>query len=60
MNLDKHYIFLLPVTDEEIKLLNSSDISTEHQQGKTYTGQVQTDCFCQENILDRQTNANLN
>jgi hypothetical protein len=24
----------------------------ENQQGKTYIGQVQADCFCQVNILD--------
>ena len=32
----------------------------KNQQGKTYISQVQTDCFCQVNILDRQTNRNFN
>jgi hypothetical protein len=32
----------------------------ENQQGKTYIGQVQADCFCQVNILDWQTNPNIN
>jgi hypothetical protein len=29
----------------------NSDIQMENQQGKTYIGQVQTDCFCQVNIF---------
>jgi hypothetical protein len=36
---------MLPVTEEEMEVL-------ENQQGKTYIGQVQADCFCQVNILD--------
>jgi hypothetical protein len=32
---------------------------SEHEQGKTYIGQVQADCFCQVNILDRQSNPTI-
>jgi hypothetical protein len=32
---------------------------SENRQGKTYIGQVQADCFCQVNILDRQTNPTI-
>ena len=41
-----------------MEVLCNSDIQMENQQGKTYIGQVQADCFCQVNILDRQTNPN--
>ena len=47
--------FLLPGTDAEMEHLND----TENQQGKTYIGQVQADCFCQVNILDGQTNPTI-
>ena len=47
-------------TDDETENLYNSDNKNENQQGKTYVGQVQTDCFCQVNILDRQTNPNFN
>ena len=49
--------FFLPdsVVDIEIEPLNT----IENQQGKTYIGQVQADCFCQVNILDRQTNPTI-
>jgi hypothetical protein len=39
----------------EKELLNDSG----SQQGKTYIGQVQADCFCQVNILGRQTNPTI-
>jgi hypothetical protein len=39
----------------EIEPLNTID----NQQGKTYMGQVQADCFCQVNILDGQTNPTI-
>ena len=47
--------FLLPGTDVEMEPLNVS----ENQQGKTYIGQIQADCFCQVNILDGQTNPTI-
>ena len=31
----------------------------KNEQSKTYIGQVQADCFCQVNILDRQTNPTI-
>jgi hypothetical protein len=43
-----------------MEVLHNSDTQMENQQGKTYIGQVQTDCFCQINILVRQTNPNFN
>ena len=52
--------FLLPGTDEEKKDLCNWDIEMKNQQGKIYIGQVQTDCFCQVNILDRQINPKFN
>ena len=31
----------------------------ENEQGKTYIGQVQADCFCEVNVLDGQTNPTI-
>jgi hypothetical protein len=39
----------------EIEPLNK----IKNEQSKTYIGQVQADCFCQVNILDRQTNPTI-
>ena len=52
------FLLPLPGTDEETEVLYHSNIKLENQQGKTYIGQVQADCFCQVNILNWQTNPN--
>jgi hypothetical protein len=45
-------MFSSSTSDEETEVLYHSDIQRENQQGKTYIGQVQADCFCQVNILN--------
>jgi hypothetical protein len=46
------FLLPLPGTVEEMHCLYDLDIQMENQQGKTYIGQVQANCFCQVNILD--------
>jgi hypothetical protein len=60
MNIIYLICFLLPGTNEEMEDMYHSNIEVKNQKGKTYIGQVQADCFCQVNILDRQTNPDFN